>query len=115
MTATLEVTTVTPPAPVAKRVSTLVLLGAGSVGREFLGQLVAHGGACAAQVRVSAVIDRSGYVLAPEGLSPDEITSLCEHKRGGRPLATCARGLPASPFDALAFIAARSRGQPILI
>ncbi|GJG87465.1 bifunctional aspartokinase I/homoserine dehydrogenase I [Gemmatimonadetes bacterium T265] len=89
----------------------VVLLGFGSVGRAVARQLAAP----PARVRVVAVIDRSGYVFDPRGLSPERVAALARAKRGGAALADQPRGTRASADAALGAIAGHALSRPVLV
>ena len=93
----------------------LVVLGVGSIGRELLGQLSASRGGLASGVRVCALLDRTGYVFDPAGISRRALSALCAHKRSGRALRDAPGGLSANSTDAVAFLTACLRGRPILV
>ena len=65
----------------------LMLLGCGAIGRALLEQIAARRDHVLSRfglrVRVVAVSDRSGYVLAPSGLSDDILVAIAEHKSNG--------------------------------
>jgi homoserine O-acetyltransferase len=95
----------------------VVILGYGRIGRELAVQLEGvdgrHGGG--AGVRVVAVIDRSGYVLDPRGLSGQRLTALARAKESGVALAAAPRGVRASAAEALAEVRRHSLRRPILV
>lgn len=95
------------------RVTRLVLLGPGAIGRELLSQLgQSRGGP---RVKVCAVVDSTGYVLSAAGLASENLGDLRAHKAAGRPLAEHRLGRPAAPINALAFIVSQVRGRPTLV
>jgi aspartokinase/homoserine dehydrogenase 1 len=100
---------------VAARRANLVLVGVGSIGRELLGQMHASRGGLAGGIRVSALLDRTGYVFDPEGVSRRALSALCAHKKRGRALRDAPGGLAANSTDAVAFLTARLRGPTILV
>ena len=65
----------------------VIVLGFGAIGRELALQLAQRrlpdGGRLTAPVRVVAVIDRSGYVFDPRGLTPKKLMALADAKAGG--------------------------------
>jgi aspartokinase/homoserine dehydrogenase 1 len=93
----------------------IVLLGVGSIGRELLGQFRATQGGLAGGLRVCALLDRSGYVFDPDGISRRSLSALCAHKRRGGTLREAPGGLAADSTDAVAFLTACLRGRPILV
>lgn len=97
----------------------VIVLGFGLIGRELAVQL-AHrrtpdGGRLTAPVRVVGVIDRSGYVFDPRGLSPKKLTALADAKAAGKPLAQQADGIRASDEAAVRAMATHALERPILV
>ena len=99
----------------AARYGNVVLLGVGSIGRELLGQLTSGRQGNPPGVRVCGLLDRSGYVFDPNGLSRRTLGDLCTHKRRGRALRESPLGLSANSTDAIAFMTAQLRGRAILV
>lgn len=99
----------------AARSANVVLLGVGSIGRELLGQLTAGRQGNPPGVRVCGLLDRTGYVFDPNGLSRRTLGDLCTHKKSGRALRESALGLSANSTDAIAFMTAQLRGRTILV
>ena len=99
--------------------SDVIVLGFGAIGRELALQLAQRrtpdGGRLTAPVRVVAVIDRSGYVFDPRGLSPKRLTALAAAKAGGTPLAVQDGGVRASDEAALRAIATHALERPIVV
>ena len=97
----------------------VIVLGFGLIGRELAQQLAQRrtpdGGRFAAPVRVVAVIDRSGYVFDPRGLSPKRLTTLAEAKAAGAPLAYLPGGVRAKDDVALRAIASHALERPMLV
>jgi bifunctional aspartokinase / homoserine dehydrogenase 1 len=97
----------------------VIVLGFGLIGRELALQLAQRrtpeGGRLTAPVRVVGVIDRSGYVFDPRGLSPRTLTALSEAKAAGKPLALHADGIRASDDVALRAMATHALQRPILV
>jgi bifunctional aspartokinase / homoserine dehydrogenase 1 len=103
----------------ARQHADVIVLGFGLIGRELAVQL-AHrrtpdGSRLTAPVRVVAVIDRSGYVFDPRGLSPKKLTALAEAKAAGKALATQADGIRATDEAALRAIATHALERPIVV
>jgi homoserine dehydrogenase len=90
----------------------VVLLGAGSIGRELIGQL-AHDGE-SRTLRVAALIDRSGYVSAPGGFTTERLAELRELKAAGQPLCEAIGGRSASTTAAVSEIIAGLE-RPIVV
>jgi bifunctional aspartokinase / homoserine dehydrogenase 1 len=92
----------------------LVLLGFGQIGRA-LASLIGRVKRPALSLRVTAVIDRSGFVFDPHGLSPRRLASLAAAKRRGQPLARSPKGQPATPDEAVNHIARYALTRPVLV
>ncbi len=90
----------------------VVLLGFGRVGRALAEQIVASNGA--ARVRLVGLLDRSGYLFEPAGLSRRRLLDLVRRKDDGASVAEIG-GRPALPADALAFIASHAVSRPVLV
>jgi bifunctional aspartokinase / homoserine dehydrogenase 1 len=92
--------------------SDVVLLGFGRVGRALADQIGAQDRRL--PVRVVGLLDRSGYVFDPAGLSPRRLARLAQGKDGGRLLASLG-GERAAAAAALHFIASHAVSRPILV
>ncbi|HEY2732309.1 MAG TPA: aspartate kinase, partial [Polyangia bacterium] len=106
-----------------------VLLGFGQIGRtlaEILTKASNGGGKnghgpragrkrTGRSVRLVGLIDRSGFVFEPGGLSPKVIAQLSAGKRAGRSLAALPGGRSARPDEAVAFLAQHALTDPMLI
>jgi aspartokinase/homoserine dehydrogenase 1 len=91
----------------------VVVLGYGRIGRELAAQLnVAARGPNGA--RVVAVIDSTGYVFDPRGLSR-RLESLSSAKERGIGLADVRGGVRANAAEALAEVARHALARPILV
>ena len=93
----------------------IVLLGVGVIGRALIEQLATTANGVSERVRICGVVDRTGYVVAPEGLSRRALLELRRHKLRGRPLHRSPIGHRADPLDAVAFIASQVTRAPVLI
>jgi bifunctional aspartokinase / homoserine dehydrogenase 1 len=97
--------------PAAPRTD-VVLLGFGRVGRELADQIVPANGS--ALVRVVGLLDRSGYVFDPRGLSRRRLVDLARRKDSGE-LLSALGGRSASASEALTFIASHAVSRPVLV
>jgi homoserine O-acetyltransferase len=91
----------------------VVILGYGRIGRELARQL--DDARERSGVRVAAVIDRSGFVLDPDGLTGVRLETLARSKELGMPLADMPLGVGATAAEALASIRRFSLSRPILV
>ncbi len=100
----------------------VVLLGFGRVGRELTDQMAARSGngrlsrrsGAKAEFRIVALMDRSGYVFDPKGLSRARLLRLASAKDKGALLASLG-GRAASAMQALATVAAHAVTDPIIV
>ena len=98
-------------APIGPRTD-VVFLGFGRVGRALADQIAARNGE--ANVRVVGLLDRSGYVFEPRGLSRKRLLALSRDKDAGAFLSALG-GTPASAADALTTMAAHAVSQPVVV
>ena len=91
----------------------VVILGYGRIGRELATQLVEI--APTRAVRVVAVIDSSGYVFDPRGLSKRKLARLAAAKEAGTPLADIRKGVRAGAESALTEVRRHALSRPILV
>jgi len=101
--------TVNPPERVA-----VVLLGFGQVGRA-LARLIPRARRPGIQLEIAAVIDRTGFVFDPRGLTPRRLSQLSEGKARGQPLGRAHGGVASNSTDALAFIARHALPRPVVV
>jgi aspartokinase/homoserine dehydrogenase 1 len=90
----------------------VVLLGFGRVGRALADQIAASTGGPV--VRVVGLLDRSGYVFDPRGLSRRRLGGLARAKDAGKLLSSLG-GRAASASDALTFMAGHAVSRPIIV
>jgi aspartokinase/homoserine dehydrogenase 1 len=90
----------------------VVLLGFGRVGRALADQVAARNGA--SRVRLVGLLDRSGYVFDPRGLSRVRLLRLAQGKDRGELLAALG-GERAGAAAALSFIASHAVSRPVLV
>ena len=92
----------------------VVLLGFGQIGRA-LATLLSRVKRPALDLRVAAVIDRSGFIFDPDGISSRRLASLASDKRKGKRLADLPKGQAASAERAVAHIAGYALTRPVLV
>jgi aspartokinase/homoserine dehydrogenase 1 len=90
----------------------VVLLGFGRVGRALADQIASQNGHSG--VRVVGLVDRSGYVFEPKGLSTRRLLALALGKDRGRLLAHLG-GTRASASHAVAHIGSHAFEGPVLV
>jgi len=98
-------------APAAPRTD-VVLLGFGRVGRALADQIGGANGQ--GQVRVVGLLDRSGYIFDPKGLSRRRLTELSREKDAGE-LLTELGGRPAKAAEALAVMSSHAVSRPVVV
>ncbi len=98
--------------PAASPPTDVVLFGFGRVGRALADQLAASNGG--PPVRVVGLLDRSGYVFDPRGISRRRLMELAQQKDRGALLASLG-GRAASASDALTLMASHAVSHPILV
>jgi len=94
--------------------SDVVLLGFGQIGRT-LAPLIAKVKQHALRLQVVGLVDRSGFVFDPRGLSPRRLAALAAAKAKATPLAKVAGGHRASATEAVTFVASHALSNPILV
>ncbi|HJU42987.1 MAG TPA: aspartate kinase [Vicinamibacterales bacterium] len=87
----------------------VVLLGFGRVGRELTDQLGTQ-----PDFRIVALMDRSGYVFNPKGLSKARLMELASDKDKGALLSQLG-GRKASAIEALTTVASHAVSDPIVV
>ena len=92
----------------------VVLLGFGQIGRTLAGML-ARARQDGPRARVVGVIDRSGYVFDPDGISSRRLAALANEKARGKKLSSADGGAAATTSDALAAIARHALSRPIFV
>jgi aspartokinase/homoserine dehydrogenase 1 len=91
----------------------VVLLGVGLIGRELIRMLP--------RVRrrvkptIVGLIDRSGFVFAPEGLSARQLATYAKGKEAGSTLAAMSGGQKGTAAEAVAYIGNHALSRPVLV
>ena len=97
---------------VGARRTDIVLLGLGQIGRS-LSAMISASKRDGVALRVVGVIDRSGFVFDPAGLSTRRLATLSAAKKRGTRLATM--GQDGTAFEAIAFMAKHALANPVLV
>ena len=92
----------------------VILLGVGAIGRELLVQ-IGWGSEMRSPLRICGLIDRSGYLFEPEGLSRRQLLRAVAQKAAGGKLAGMDGGCGATAAEALAAIAIHPLSSPVLV
>jgi aspartokinase/homoserine dehydrogenase 1 len=90
----------------------VVLLGFGRVGRAVADQIAANRNG--PRVRIVGLLDRSGYVFDPKGISRTRLLRLARAKDAGA-LLSALGGHKASALDALSMMASHAVSHPIVV
>jgi bifunctional aspartokinase / homoserine dehydrogenase 1 len=98
--------------PLPAQRSDVVLLGFGRVGRALADQMALPNGQ--PSVRVVGLLDRSGYIFEPRGISRRRLLDLTKKKDSGALVASLG-GRPADAAAALTTMAAHAVSRPILV
>jgi bifunctional aspartokinase / homoserine dehydrogenase 1 len=99
-------------APESAPTTDVVLLGFGRVGRALADQIALPNGQ--ASVRVVGLLDRSGYVFEPRGLSRRRLIDLA-HKKDRGALLSSLGGQRAGAAEALTFMASHAVSRPVIV
>jgi aspartokinase/homoserine dehydrogenase 1 len=91
----------------------VIILGFGRIGREVATQLGEVAGSRG--LHVVSVIDSSGYVFEPRGLSKRRLATLAAAKKAGTALAEAPKGVRASAESALDEVRRHALSRPILV
>jgi len=92
----------------------VVLLGFGQIGRT-LAPMLGRARPDGPRARLVGIIDRSGYVFDPNGLSARRLASLANEKARGARLSSTNGGVAASTSDAFAAISRHALSRPIFV
>jgi aspartokinase/homoserine dehydrogenase 1 len=98
--------------PLAAPRTDVVLLGFGRVGRALADHIAAQD--VSAPVRVVGLVDRSGYLFEPRGLSRRRLLAITREKDEGARIAALG-GRRATAEDALATIASHAVSRPVVV
>jgi aspartokinase/homoserine dehydrogenase 1 len=98
-------------APDAPRTD-VVLLGFGRVGRALADQIASSNGQ--GTVRVVGLLDRSGYIFEPRGISRRRLSDLAREKDAGKLLAALG-GRKAVAAEALTVMASHAVSRPVVV
>lgn len=91
----------------------VVLLGVGQIGRELLRMLPRT--RRRVKPTVVGLIDRSGFVFEPDGLSAAQLQQAVKHKAAGGALASLPSAHKSQATQAVQYIASHALAQPVLV
>jgi bifunctional aspartokinase / homoserine dehydrogenase 1 len=92
----------------------LVLLGFGQIGRA-LASLLGRVNRPTLTLQVVAVVDRTGFIFDPQGISSRRLAGLSAEKRKGRQLTALPDGQAAGAVEAVTHIAGYALSRPVLV
>lgn len=92
----------------------IILLGFGQIGRT-LASILPKVRRPALSLHIAGVIDRSGFVFDPRGLSPRRLATLTAQKKQGKKLAEMPHGRAATAEEAIAHMANYALTRPVLV
>lgn len=92
----------------------VVVLGAGAIGRELLGQ-IAGSRRASSRLSICGVIDRSGFVFEPRGLSRRAVLALCADKARGGNVSAGEGGRTAHPDESIDVVSRAGLSAPIVV
>jgi aspartokinase/homoserine dehydrogenase 1 len=98
--------------PVVVPHTDVVLLGFGRVGRALADQMASPNGH--GTVRVVGLLDRSGFVFDPRGISRRRLLMLAQEKDRGALIASLG-GVRAQAREALTFMASHAVSRPVMV
>lgn len=93
----------------------IVLLGVGRVARELLAQIQGVRAREGVALRVVGLVDRSGFLFAPRGLTDRQVDVVLRTKERGGALSAIAGARPGSADAALRYIAGHALSHPVLV
>lgn len=93
----------------------IVLLGMGRVAQELVMQFTLLGVRNTRAMRIVGVIDRSGYVFQPRGLTGRQLAELVRRKQVGVELKDAPGGRAGSSLDAVSFMSTHALHRPVLV
>jgi aspartokinase/homoserine dehydrogenase 1 len=91
----------------------VILLGVGQIGRELLRILPRT--RRRVKPTIVGLIDRSGYLFDPDGLSAKQLLAAVAHKEAGASLTSMPQALRATAPEAVAQIARHALSRPVLV
>ena len=93
----------------------IILLGMGRVAQEFVTQFAALSRRKGPSMRIIGMIDRSGYVFNPRGMTARQTSAIVRHKQHGGALEHVADGRAATARDAVLFMASHALTRPVVV
>lgn len=93
----------------------VVVLGMGRVARELVTQFATVSRKSGRAMRIVGLIDRSGFVFQPRGMTSRQLAAAVIAKQQGRPLQELPGGEAGSALDAVNRMAGHALNHPILV
>lgn len=93
----------------------IILLGMGRVAQEFVTQFTALSRRKGPSMRIVGMIDRSGYVFHPRGMTNRQLSGMVLHKQHGGSLEQALGGRKGTAQDAVLFMSSHALTRPVLV
>jgi aspartokinase/homoserine dehydrogenase 1 len=100
-------------AGVAPQRCDVVLLGVGQIGRALLHMIPRT--RRRTPPTVVALVDRSGYLFAPEGFTARQLAAIAQAKAAGTPMAALPGGIAATAEEAVTAVGRHALSHPVLV
>ena len=94
--------------------SDIILLGMGRVAQEFVTQFAALSKR-KPSMRIVGMIDRSGYVFHPRGMTARQLAAVVLHKQRGGSMEHAPGGTSGKAHDAVLFMTSHALTRPVLV
>ncbi len=93
----------------------IILLGMGRVAQEFVTQFAAVARHKGRAMRIVGLIDRTGYIYQPRGLTERQLSAAVLLKQQGGSLEHAPLGKAGTALEAVNFMAAHALARPVLV
>ena len=93
----------------------VILLGMGRVAQELVAQFASVARRKGRAMRIVGLIDRSGFIFQPRGMTARQLDAAVRLKQQGGTLDTASSGRAGTALDAVNFMAAHALMRPVLV
>jgi bifunctional aspartokinase / homoserine dehydrogenase 1 len=93
----------------------VILLGMGRVAQEFVTQFATAARQKGRAMRIVGIIDRSGYIFQPRGMTARQLAAAVLLKQKGGSLDSASSGKAGTALEAVNFMAAHALMRPVLV
>ncbi len=93
----------------------IILLGCGQIARTLIEQIGAVRPTHRRRLRIVGIVDTSGWIFRPRGLSERQLAGVFARKRRGGSLATLEGARAGTPLDAIRSMAMHALSHPVLV